>query len=149
MKRAKQWQIRLVHEAELYPDKTFFVTLTYDPWHLPVNKYGETFISKRHAQLFLKRFRYHLGKPVRYFLCGEYGEDTHRPHYHLILFCELDDLIPFAFNRFHSEVISKAWPFGLHEVSPAEKNSMAYVAGYVEKKQRDPVMMIISSNRSL
>lgn len=138
MTRARNWKVRLCHEAEQYKDKCWFITLTYRENALPINQDGEPYISKRHCQLFLKHLRTFTGRQFRYFLCGEYGSDTHRPHYHIILFGELDDLVPFAFNRYHSAAISHCWKHGLHEVSPAEQNSMAYVAGYVEKKQKDP-----------
>ena len=60
-----------------------FVTLTYDDAHIPVDHQ----LSKRDAQLFIKRLRYYLGKrKIRYYLCGEYGERFGRPHYHAILF---------------------------------------------------------------
>ena len=59
-----------------------FVTLTYDEKHLP--KDGS--LCLEHVQLFLKRLRFGSAFPLRYFLCGEYGEKTSRPHYHICLF---------------------------------------------------------------
>lgn len=44
-------------------------------------------LDHRPFQLFMKRLRKKLhGRTVRYLMCGEYGEHTHRPHYHVILF---------------------------------------------------------------
>ena len=36
LERSRQWAIRCVHESELYA-RNSFVTLTFDPAHLPVN----------------------------------------------------------------------------------------------------------------
>lgn len=141
MTNAKQWTVRLVHEAEDYKDRCWFLTLTYRDECLPFTQDGELTLVKSAISGFMKRLRTYSGKQYRFFGCGEYGTDenaTHRPHYHVILFGDLDDLIPFKFNRFHSSLVEKSWPFGLHEVSPADPGCMAYVAGYVEKKQKDP-----------
>lgn len=138
MDRAKEWKVRLVHEAASYPGQSWFVTLTYADEFLPVTKYGEPYVSKKDAQKFMKRLRRYCGRKFRYFLCSEYGSVNMRPHFHLILFGVLDDLIPFEFKRYHSALIEKAWSFGMSEVSEANENCMAYVAGYVEKKANDP-----------
>lgn len=143
MDKAKQWKVRLAHECLDYPNQTHFITLTYRDSSLPTY-YGQPCLSKKDVQDFMNNLRnpkrgVHI--KYRYFLCGEYGDEkkTMRPHYHLILFGPLDDLVPFAFGRFHSKTIEKAWPHGLSEVSPVHPNMLAYVAGYVEKKQCDPM----------
>lgn len=145
MEKAKQWKIRIVHEMEKWPaDQVHFVTLTYRPETLPRLDDGRVYLKKSDLRDFMMRLRrptYGVNKFYRVFACGEYGTaelGTHRPHFHLILFGVLDDLIPFAPKRAHSKTIEKAWPFGLSEVSPVEPNVVAYVAGYVEKKQADP-----------
>jgi len=33
----------------------------------------------------MKRLRFHMG-PTRFFMCGEYGEENFRPHFHALLF---------------------------------------------------------------
>lgn len=80
--RARSWAVRLYHEAQLH-DNSSFITLTYNPESIPEN--GS--LDKADHQRFIRRLRKRL-KParVRYFLCGEYGEETLRPHYHLALF---------------------------------------------------------------
>jgi len=79
--RSQQWAIRCVHEASLYKHNSF-ITLTYDPEHLPVD--GGLHIE--HFQKFIKKLRKKAGSGVRYFCCGEYGENRGRPHFHVILF---------------------------------------------------------------
>lgn len=84
--KAKDWATRSVLEMK-YHSKACFVTLTYDDTHLPKT------LVKSHVQDFLKKLR-NRGEVFRYIGAGEYGETSHRPHYHLILFgYRPDDLI--------------------------------------------------------
>lgn len=141
MERAKQWKIRLCHERELYDsDEVHFVTLTYSDGCMP-DSFGQPCLCKDDVRKFINSLRhpsYGVYRPLRYFACGEYGDGTKRPHYHMILFMKLDDLIPYSFGHYHSKTVSDAWPYGLHDVELVEPGNIAYVAGYVEKKQDDP-----------
>lgn len=99
-----------------------FVTLTYDDSHLPT---GGSLV-KRDLQLFLKRLRTSIYPvQVRYFGVGEYGEQTFRPHYHLVLY---------GLGRENHQVINQAWGLGLIHIGDVTMNSIQYVAGYVTKK---------------
>lgn len=84
-KRRSEWTFRLLEELKVC-DSAHFITLTYDDENLPLD--GN--LSKKHCQDFIKRLRKEQnkkkGKQIRYYLVGEYGEHTERPHYHLILF---------------------------------------------------------------
>lgn len=102
-----------------------FVTLTYDQDHHP----ADGSLSTRHFRYFLKRLREAVAPlRFRYFGCGEYGEQTWRPHYHLALFGIPPDL----------PAISQAWQKGFTMAGPLTPQSMAYVAGYVTKKMTRP-----------
>lgn len=79
--RATQWADRLTHELEEWQDASF-LTITYDDDHLPEN--GS--LEKNEIKLFIKRLRFHWNKPIKYYICGEYGDNTLRPHYHGIFF---------------------------------------------------------------
>ena len=81
--RKRKWIIRCCHEMEV-SSNTWFVTLTYDEENLPSDRK----LRPDHFTNFVKSLRYYLGsnRRCRYFGCGEYGSETHRPHYHLILF---------------------------------------------------------------
>ena len=74
--KALEWTARLMKEAEEWK-YTYFVTLTYDDNHVKD-------LNKRDLQLFLKRFRKKTGFEMKYYITGEYGEMTFRPHYHAI-----------------------------------------------------------------
>lgn len=76
---------RCEFESQCYDNLPWFITLTYDNAHLP-----KTGVCKRDIQLFLKRFRINLnrhGYPtnLRYVCASQYGSETFRPHYHLII----------------------------------------------------------------
>lgn len=136
MSRARDWTTRLILENREHPF-SYFLTLTYKDSCLP-QKDGRPSLRKSDLQLFMKRFRYNLypGK-VRFFACGEYGDHTFRPHYHVILFMDHElGLNRFGKNLYHSPVVSRCWPFGLHELSLADSGCFAYVAGYCVKKQK-------------
>jgi len=82
LERSRQWAVRMMHEASLHQDNCF-ITLTYDNEHLPKN----ASLVKRDFQLFMKRLRKaYPAVRIRFFHCGEYGEQYGRPHYHAILF---------------------------------------------------------------
>lgn len=97
---------------------SFFCTLTYDQEHLPTN--GS--VSVREAQLFLKRLRDRAGA-FRYYLVGEYGPSTWRPHYHACLFGLREAL-----------AIDPAWGKGFSQVLPLTYELAQYCAGYVVSK---------------
>jgi len=136
MQRAKEWKIRNCLELE-YAREAYFVTLTYDDDNVPFNECGEPVLVKRDLQLFLKRLRKYIGQ-FRYFGCGEYGENTGRPHFHLLLYGHLEGFELVGVSRFSNPTILKAWNKGHILVESVDPGSIAYVCGYVEKKQADP-----------
>jgi len=113
-----------------------FVTLTYDNDCLPVD--GS--LDKRTLQLFFKRLRKKLKKRVRYYACGEYGEEGGRPHYHALIFghCFSDRKLlkrtGSGFNIYMSKELQSCWEFGYTSVGDVTFESAAYVARYVMKK---------------
>lgn len=69
LERSRQWALRCVHEASLY-ERNSFITLTYNPQNLPKS----TSLEKADFQKFMKRLRKRFGDGIRYYHCGEYGE---------------------------------------------------------------------------
>ncbi len=124
-----------MHESVLHR-ATWFMTLTYAPENLPVH--GS--LSLRDVTLFLKRLRKKTSE-LRYFMCGEYGERTDRPHYHAVLFGPSFPDREVATERngvavFTSRQLDETWGHGLTEFTRLNYQAAAYVAGYVRKKIR-------------
>lgn len=137
MAYAQQWAIRLHHEATLDPGNNAFLTLTYSDEHLPEN----SSLVKRDTQLFLKRLR-NKGPKFRFFLCGEYGEKTKRPHYHaVILGYSFPDKKFYkesktGFPMYKSKLLADAWQDqGFSDIGSVTPTSTAYTARYILKKQ--------------
>lgn len=129
------WGQRLMNEAKFH-EKKIFVTLTYDAKKLPFGQcdvckdyYGYPVlhdgkqICKVDAQKFLKRLR--KKRKVRYYLTGEYGDKTHRPHYHAILF---------GVNSEDEKTVHQTWGKGYVYVGDVTTDSCNYVTGYITKK---------------
>lgn len=77
--RSSNWTTRLLNEAST-SESAIFITLTY------AVENPERSLRKKDVQDWLKRLRYSVGKSIRYYIVGEYGPGTERPHYHGILF---------------------------------------------------------------
>lgn len=118
-------------------DENCFITLTYNDENLP----WDGSLNKEHFQRFMKRLRFHFRpKPIRYFHCGEYGDQLHRPHYHALLFGhDFDDKDLHAqsddgHRLWVSETLAKLWPFGFSTIGTVSWETAAYCARYTQKK---------------
>lgn len=126
-----------MHEASLH-EVNAFATLTYDDAYLP----PAGSLDPRAFPLFMRRLRKAVRpRKVRYFYCGEYGEELGRPHYHALLFGWWpEDAVEVGSRGDHrvyrSAVVRELWPFGFSEVGSVTFESAAYVARYVTKKVR-------------
>lgn len=152
---ARQWASRCMLEMKKHdPNKCWFVTLTYDEEHLPAAREflhpvtGEYKLSKFHSvnkkdhQDFMKRLRKEYGQGIRFFMSGEYGDVTYRPHYHYALFgIELNDLEFYKKNwrgeyYWNSPKLREVWKNGEVIVAKLEFDSANYIARYITKKQK-------------
>lgn len=133
--RSRSWAIRCVHEAQLY-EENCFITLTYSPEHLPET--GSLVVSD--YQQFMKRLRKHFApRKIRFFQCGEYGDQNLRPHYHACLFnIDFHDKTLWKTangnNIYTSNTLSKIWPFGFSTIGAVTFQSAGYTARYIMKK---------------
>lgn len=134
LRKRKEWSFRCSLEA-LYHSKNSFITLTYDDDHLP----SSLAIVKDDLKKFIKAVR-NSGFKVRYFGCGERGEQFGRLHAHIILFGFLpDDLVYDSESEsgeaiFTSDFVDKLWNKGRTVVQLVGENVGQYVAGYTSKK---------------
>lgn len=83
--RTNSWFARLTEELKV-SKSAHFVTLTYNDIYLPYSDNGLISLDYRDFQLFMKRARKLQKSKIKYFLVGEYGAQTYRPHYHAIVF---------------------------------------------------------------
>lgn len=132
--RSRSWAVRCMHEASLHAENCF-VTLTYAPEHLPIDKS----LDLSDYQKFMKRLRKRFGPNIRFYHCGEYGENTGRPHYHAILFgFDFPDkklhTVRNGYPVWTSEILTEVWGLGLCEIGTVTFESAAYVARYIMKK---------------
>lgn len=135
LEHSKMWASRCLHEASLY-DQNSFLTLTYNDENVP----SDFSLNVKDFQSFMKRLRREIyPKKVRFFHCGEYGENTQRPHYHAILFG-----LDFADKQYHckarentlytSDQLNNLWGLGYCTIGAVTFESCAYVARYITKK---------------
>lgn len=134
LERSRQWAVRCLHESSLY-ERNCFITLTYSDENLP----SDLSLNVREFQLFMKRLRNRFGDGIRFFHCGEYGENFGRPHYHACLFnFEPTDKVLWSIRDnvrlYTSESLSEVWGKGFVTVGDVTFESAAYVARYVMKK---------------
>lgn len=152
-KRVKEWSIRILNETK-YHDENYFITLTYDNFHLPSNRS----LDKKRVQTFFKSLKKKLsrqfeGIKIKYYCVGEYGDGKGQreylnPHYHFIGFniplslLGLTDIFPDGHKHYsdsgdqlmYCQFVSDLWPEGFVTIQEVTYGSACYVAGYVHKK---------------
>lgn len=161
IRQREDWTTRIELEARSYPkEEVWFITLTYDDNHVPgmIVKTGEIMRKVQYTwkpgekrpssvqillyediQKFLKRLRKAYRGKLRYFVAGEYGEQTARPHYHMILYgwkpTDLENLYKIHHNGYYtSKWLADLWGMGQVQIAQATPETYRYVAGYVTKK---------------
>ena len=82
------------------------------------------------CQKFLKRLRFHIkaehNEEVRFYGVSEYGPRTFRPHWHLLLFFDSDEVA-----KVISQYVSESWSYGNSTCELSKGGSASYVASYV------------------
>ena len=134
--RSVSWAARCMHEIQLH-DQNCFITLTYDDENLP----SDYSLRKEDFQKFLKRLRKDISpRKIRYFMCGEYGDESWRPHYHAIIFNyafpdkQRVQIKEVENPTYISTQLSRLWTHGNHLIDEANFNTAAYIARYCTKK---------------
>lgn len=140
-KRSSDWAMRIMHEMSTRDNKGCFITLTYRDEDLPPLRS----LCKDDVQLYVKRLRKALDKSgaISYYLSGEYGTTTRRPHYHIALlglsgddFLKLSCAVQISqpgekYTRYHDN----KWTMGHINVEPLTISSAQYVAWYTTHKR--------------
>ena len=149
IQKKQDWTTRIELEARQWPkEQVWFITLTYDDDHVPgmIVKTGEIMRKVQYVwkpgkkapesvqtlmypdvQKFLKRLRKAYRGKLRYFCAGEYGEQTARPHYHMILYgwepTDLKQLYKIHHNGYYtSEWLEKLWGNGQIQIAGSTRN---------------------------
>lgn len=131
---SRQWAVRCMHES-VFHKRNSFVTLTYED--APVD------LRYKDFQLFMRRVRKQF-PGCAFYMSGEYGEATGRPHFHAVLFgVDFDDKVsmgkgPGGSELYRSEHLSSLWGLGHSSVGDLTFESAGYVARYVHKKMMQP-----------
>lgn len=143
LERSRQWAVRCMHEASMHEFNSF-ITLTYNDLNVP-----EDFsLDYSHFQDFMKRFKRKVhrkfgsaaAREIRFYMCGEYGEQFDRPHFHACIFgFDFPDKRLWTKTDsgaviYRSEFLESLWTFGYSSIGDVNFQSAAYVARYVMKK---------------
>lgn len=131
-RRSAGWAFRMMQEQKV-SSTSFMLTLTYNSSHIPISKNGFRSLDKTDVQKFIKRLRkaskindYGLTKSIRYYAAGEYGSETKRPHYHLLIF------------NVHPNNIVDSWKLANQEIgsihlAPLNMATIQYAFKYLQK----------------
>lgn len=154
--RRRIWTHRILLEMHQWTDNTF-VTLTYSDANLRFTSTGLATLAPWDTQSWLKRLRTALEAQrkelgvttphrIRFYLAGEYGDETWRPHYHAALFNFPTCVRGRTLRRPGSgrpiwedccancHLVGTTWGHGDVDLGILETSSAQYVAGYVTKK---------------
>lgn len=134
-KRANEWAVRCMAEAQKYEHNSF-ITLTYEKSPL--------WLQKRDLQLFFKRLRKAIAPvKIKYFSCGEYGSEKHRPHYHAIIFgYDFQDKFLWSKSKrghsiYRSPLLEKVWTLGNSTVQSVTYDTCGYCALYSSPQKHE------------
>ncbi len=144
--RTLMWAMRIVHESCMH-EINCFVTFTYRSkdgatekqfrnGHYVPDDYS---LNYHHFRDFIKALRKKFPQKIRYFHCGEYGDENLRPHYHACLFnVSFEDTVVEqqceGITTYSSATLSELWPYGFCTIGELNYETAAYTAGYILKK---------------
>lgn len=137
------WASRIMVESLQWSDNTM-VTLTYDEDHMPRLDDGRGILVRDELTGFLKRLRKAVQPhKFRFFGCGEYGDESMRPHFHVILFnmpncvygqSRYDKRLRIVECCKNCDLIRDKWARGGVFLCELNMSTSQYVAQYVTKK---------------
>jgi hypothetical protein len=93
------------------------------------------------CQKFLKRLRFHIktkyNEEIRFYAVSEYGPRTYRPHWHLLLFFNSEQVA-----KVISQYVFESWSYGNTSCELSRGGSASYVASYVNSNVCLPSLYI-------
>ena len=127
--KKKEYGLRMMQEQ--MSDKSlvsYFGTLTYNDAFCPLTNEGKLTLYKQHINAYIRRLQAETkrmqGKLI-YFVGGEYGERTARPHYHIIVLS----------NRPLFNQMREYWTYGNAQIELSWSfKATSYTVGYANKK---------------
>lgn len=129
--KRSQWMFRIYYEMQKQEHPGWFLTLTYEERFVRRTADGRLSLRFRDVQLFLKKLR--KAKFYAKYVCvGEYGSETARPHYHMLLWtdCPVERLESFWSSNSGS-------PLGRIHVGRITMASAMYTLKYIiQPKQK-------------
>lgn len=99
------------------------------------------FLNYVDVQNYIKRLRKHLFQqlgsyePLHFYAVGEYGPVHFRPHFHLLLFTNSDQVAE-VLRQCHD----KSWKFGRSDFQRSASGSASYVSSYVNSLSSAPLL---------
>lgn len=115
----------------------------------------------RDIQLFLKRLRKYIyknyGEKIRFYIIGEYGTKSLRPHWHLLLFFNSSTLSQ-AFESCENvgttsrpcqcpRFLRAFWQYGICDSKRTNGECYNYVSSYVNQSSNFPKLLVLLSNQ--
>ena len=115
----------------------------------------------RDIQLFLKRIRKYIfkyyGEKIRFYIIGEYGTKSLRPHWHCLLFFNSSSLSQ-AFEDCENvgttsrdcqcpRFLRPFWQFGIVDSKRTNGECYNYVSSYVNQSSNFPKLLVLLSNQ--
>lgn len=141
--KKRRWTFRCIAESRSHRFN-YFLTITYDNEHVRMT-------NKPDVQRFIKYLR-RLGFEFKYYLVGELGNQTKRPHYHMAMFSDtpIQDGKLWAEGAnplFRSSTLEKAWlNKGQIVYGRLDAGSIRYTLGYLNSKDKDQTFSVMSKN---
>lgn len=154
--------LRIMLEAEFWPERTYFLTLTYSNENLDTNElvhndwaqfmknFRRRYCEAQHCKISDRGGKNHgrtysrTFKKIKQVMCGEYGDTFGRKHFHGIIFNHSFDDITFTgqysskgYPIYTSASLENTWGKGRVQLSEVTFDLALYVGAYVTDPMDD------------
>lgn len=134
------WSDRCTFEMMYQPNRSTFLTLTYDDAHCPKN--GS--VSVDDWNKFKDRLRKNVGHSIKYYMAAEYGSQNYRPHYHAMLF-GFDWQVKENYDNLFKSWSVRGVPLGYISCDYLNPARVRYVLKYMEKENNQEFLSDLES----